>query len=43
MIKLINEKALLQDNNFIKDAYMHDWLLQINLTAVNGLALKGHE
>mgnify|MGYP001806576902 CR=1 FL=1 len=40
LIKLINEKALQTDNNYIKKAYKYEYLLQINLTTVNGLTLK---
>ena len=38
MLKLINEKALMQDSDQIKEAYMFDYLLQVNLTAINGMA-----
>lgn len=41
IIKLINEEALLSQNEYIKNAYKHDFLLQINLKTVNGLTLKG--
>ena len=39
VIKLINEKALQTDNNYIKKAYKYEYLVQINLTTVNGLTL----
>jgi len=28
------------DNNYIKKAYKYEYLLQINMTVVNGLTLK---
>jgi hypothetical protein len=37
MLKLINEKALMQDSDQIKEAYMFDYLLQVNLTVINGM------
>jgi hypothetical protein len=40
VIKLINEKAVQHENEYVQEAYMYDWLLQINLTVVNGLSLK---
>lgn len=40
VIKLMNEEALNQDNEFIKDAYMYDYLIQINLTTINGTTVK---
>lgn len=40
MIKLINEKALQTENNYIKKAYKYEYLIQINLSTVNGLTLR---
>eukprot|EP00347_Sterkiella_histriomuscorum_P023518 403334335 len=40
IIKLISEKALQTDNNYIKKAYKYDYIIQINLSTVNGLTLK---
>lgn len=39
-MNLVNEKAIVSDNNFIKDAYKYNFFLQIVLTAVNGVTLK---
>lgn len=39
-MKLINEKAIMSENKFIKDEYRFDQFLQIVLTSVNGLTLK---
>lgn len=41
IIKLISEKALQTDNNYIKKAYKYDYIIQINLSTVNGLTLRG--
>lgn len=43
LIKLVNEKAIQSENNYIKKAYKYDYLLQINLSTVNGLTLKIEE
>ena len=40
IVKLINEQALGQDNDYVKEAYMHDFLIQINLSTINGQTLK---
>lgn len=40
ILKLVSEKALQSDNNFIKNAYKYDYLIQINLTTINGLTMK---
>lgn len=40
LLKLINEQALMQDCDQIKEAYMHDYLIQIDLSSTNGMALK---
>lgn len=40
ILKLVSEKALQSDNNFIKNAYKYDYLLQINMTTINGLKMK---
>jgi hypothetical protein len=37
VLKLINEKALMQESDQIKEAYMFDYLIQIDLTTVNGM------
>lgn len=42
MLKLINEKALMSDSDKIKEAYMFDYLIQVNLTAVNGMSYILH-
>lgn len=42
IVKLINEQALIQDNDYVKDAYKYDLLMQVNLTTINGQTLKGH-
>ena len=39
-MNLVNEKAIVSDNNFVKDAYKFNYFLQIVLTAVNGVTLK---
>ena len=36
IINLINEKAVMQDNDYIKEAYRYDFLIQINLSTING-------
>jgi len=38
-MKLLNEKALLSENAYIKKAFKYDYIIQINLTTVNGLSL----
>lgn len=43
IIKLINEKALMQENEEIKQAYLYDYLIQIDLTTVNGLSIRSEE
>lgn len=40
IINLINEKAVMQDNDYIKEAYKYDYLIQINLSTINGQSLK---
>lgn len=39
ILKLINEKALMQDSDQIQEAYKDDYLIQIDLTTTNGLSL----
>ena len=39
-MNLVNEKAIVSENNFIRDAYKFNYFLQIVLTAVNGVTLK---
>lgn len=39
-MNLVNEKAIMSDNNFVKEAYKFNYFLQIVLTAVNGVTLK---
>lgn len=39
-LKLMNEKAIMNENEFVKQAYKYDYLIQINLSSVNGLTLK---
>jgi hypothetical protein len=39
-LKLMNERAIMNENTFVKQAYMYDYLIQINLSSVNGLTLK---
>ena len=39
-LKLINENAIMVENNFIKKAYKYDFFIQIDLNTVNGLTLK---
>lgn len=39
-MNLANEKAIVSDNNFIREAYKYNYFLQIVLTAVNGVTLK---
>lgn len=39
-MNLVNEKAIVSENNFIKEAYKFNYFLQIVLTAVNGVTLK---
>jgi hypothetical protein len=36
----MNEKAIMNENAFVKQAYKYDYLIQINLSSVNGLTLK---
>ncbi len=36
IINLVNEKAVMQDNDYIKEAYRYDFLIQINLSTING-------
>lgn len=40
IINLINEKAVMQENDYIKEAYKYDYLIQINLSTINGQSLK---
>jgi hypothetical protein len=40
ILNLINEKAVMQDNDYIKEAYKYDFLIQINLSTINGQSLK---
>ena len=39
-LKIMSDNAALTENEFIKSAYQYDFIIQINLTAVNGVALK---
>ena len=39
-MNLANEKAIVSDNNFIREAYKYNYFLQVVLTAVNGVTLK---
>ena len=39
-MNLVNEKAIVSENNFVKEAYKYNYFLQIVLTAVNGVTLK---
>jgi hypothetical protein len=39
----VSEKALELENSFIREAYKYDYIIQINLTTVNGLTLKYEE
>lgn len=39
-MNLVNEKAIVSENNFVKEAYKFNYFLQIVLTAVNGVTLK---
>lgn len=43
IIKLVNEKALMHENDYVKEAYLYDYLIQIDLTTVNGLTCKTPE
>ena len=36
-MNLVNEKAIVSDNAFIRDAYKFNLFIQIILTAVNGV------
>jgi hypothetical protein len=40
IINLINEKAIMHENDYIKEAYKYDFLIQINLSKINGQSLK---
>lgn len=40
LLKLINEKVLYLDNDFIQSAYQYEYLLQLNLSSLNGMTLK---
>lgn len=40
ILKLINEAAVMVENNYIKNAYMFDYFIQVDLFALNGLCLK---
>ena len=40
IINLINEKAIMHENDYIKEAYKYDFLIQINLSTINGQSLK---
>ena len=42
MIKLINEQVLYIDNDYIKEAYQHEYIIQVNLSTVNGVTLRDH-
>jgi len=39
-LKLINEAAIMVENNYIKKAYKYDYFIQVDLHTVNGLTLK---
>eukprot|EP00350_Pseudokeronopsis_sp_OXSARD2_P007848 CAMPEP_0170541778 /NCGR_PEP_ID=MMETSP0211-20121228/1418_1 /TAXON_ID=311385 /ORGANISM="Pseudokeronopsis sp., Strain OXSARD2" /LENGTH=146 /DNA_ID=CAMNT_0010844633 /DNA_START=509 /DNA_END=949 /DNA_ORIENTATION=- len=43
MLKLMNESAVMVENNFIKEAYRYDYFIQIDLHTVNGLTLKSSQ
>ena len=38
-LQLINEKAIVSQNDFIRDAYKFDTFLQLGLSSVNGITL----
>lgn len=42
-MNLVNEKAVMSENPFIRDAYKFEIFVQMVLTAVNGVTLKRHE
>jgi hypothetical protein len=42
-MNLVNEKAILSDNAFIREAYKFDLFLQIVLTSVNGVTLMSND
>ena len=42
-MKLVNEKAIVCENSFVKEAYQFNYFLQIVLTAVNGVTLKRNQ
>ena len=39
-MNLVNEKAVLSTNSFVRDSYKFNIFLQIVLTTVNGVTLK---
>lgn len=39
-MNLVNEKAVLSTNSFVRDSYKFNSFLQIVLTTVNGVTLK---
>jgi len=39
-MSLVNEKAIVSENNFVKEAYKYNYFLQVVLTAVNGVTLR---
>ena len=42
MIKLINEQVLYIENDYIKEAYQYEYIIQVNLSTVNGVTLRNH-
>lgn len=40
ILKLINEAAVMVENAYIKKAYKYDYFIQVDLSAINGLALR---
>lgn len=43
ILKLVSEKALQSENNFIKNAYKYDYLIQVNFNTINGLRMRDHK
>ena len=39
-MNLVNEKAIVSENAFIREAYKYNLFLQVVLTAVNGVTLE---
>lgn len=40
LLKMINEQSIYIEDEFIQSAYQYQYLLQINMSVLNGMTLK---